>query len=143
MKTNRMTKVVVLTAALLALSAPITAGAQCGDQGNWTPLNFPYSGGALDVPLLLTDGRVMVQYVGNGAGSHPLSRLVGFNARPTPSRVLHGWQSDMQCTMERVGLTLQCMAASNLLSVRSVRLRFRCACERTRSHSGWGRRSTL
>ena len=56
MKTNGMTRVVILTTLLLALSASIRAGAQCGDQGSWTSLNFPYSGGAVDVPLVLTGG---------------------------------------------------------------------------------------
>jgi hypothetical protein len=45
--------------------------AQCGDQGVWTqPLTFPYASGAIDNPLLLTDGRVMVQYVGTNPGNH-------------------------------------------------------------------------
>lgn len=41
----------------------------CADQGIWSqPIAFT-PGGNIDIPLLLTDGRVMVQYTGGGSGS--------------------------------------------------------------------------
>lgn len=39
----------------------------CLDQGTWTSRNFTQ--GNIDLPILLTDGRVMVQYLGGGSGN--------------------------------------------------------------------------
>ena len=63
--------------AFLAVMLPVTAGmltaqgVTCGDQGNWASFNFgnPQTD-AIDTPLLLTDGRVMAQYVGTAGNQY-------------------------------------------------------------------------
>src|SRR5690242_7189260 len=70
MKTLRT--LAVFTIALLAMCASLeaqyctTLPCQCGDQGVWTTKTFQYQTitGPIFTPLLLTDGRVMVQFFG-------------------------------------------------------------------------------
>src|SRR5664279_1408096 len=51
---------VTLTIPSVAAHAQLS---QCTDQGTWISLTFPGTSSAIDTPLLLTDGRIMVQYV--------------------------------------------------------------------------------
>ncbi len=62
MNTLRVLSILLLTLFMASVTA--VAQQECTDEGTWTSLNFGGSNDAIDIPLLLTDGRVMVQYVG-------------------------------------------------------------------------------
>jgi hypothetical protein len=75
MKTLRifLTLAGLLIGMSLAVVAQLPGG--CPDQGTWHTLTFdPYHNhlglSAMESPYLLTDGRVMVQYVGTDSGAH-------------------------------------------------------------------------
>ena len=71
-----MKSVRVLVFASVIMAVASIASAQqlgsCADQGQWStqPIIFT-PGGNIDVPILLTDGRVMVQYAGGGPSGNP------------------------------------------------------------------------
>ncbi|MGC2110090.1 MAG: hypothetical protein WA655_11280 [Candidatus Korobacteraceae bacterium] len=75
MKCIRMLLALSLATFLTSAAVQAQWPSPCGDQGTWHSLTFdPYHNGlnlsAMESPYLLTDGRVMVQYVGTDPGAH-------------------------------------------------------------------------
>jgi hypothetical protein len=71
-RTARLTITVYLCLVSLVSNAQQSRLAACPDQGNWSKQNFVVGADTVDIttPLLLTDGRVMVQYRGGLPGGH-------------------------------------------------------------------------
>ena len=71
MKSLRLLVFVTVTLLVVTIGSAQTLG-HCADQGVWSPQPIIFTpGGNIDIPILLTDGRVMVQYTGGGGSGNP------------------------------------------------------------------------
>jgi hypothetical protein len=69
--TKALRSLPALAVAVVMMCATVNAQSiGCPDQGRWNTFTFPPANGAIDAPLLLTDGRVMAQYVGTAGNPH-------------------------------------------------------------------------
>ncbi len=91
----KLIQTIALSALTLLFVSPSVTGQQptrCGDEGAWTPINFQYGDppltGYIQAPLLLTDGRVMVQFTGAPSGGlvgYPYQDWYALTPNPNPS----------------------------------------------------------
>ena len=68
MKTVRLLTLCAIALAPMSIATVAQTLSQCQDQGMWASYSFT-PGGNISPPYLLTNGTVMVQYVGGGSGN--------------------------------------------------------------------------